>query len=78
MSVHQLSFPEIDFQERISSQPRRIAYIDESGSFGFDFTKEGTSKYSILTAVVIEYEYANELNKKLEDIKKQNVSEPVF
>lgn len=72
MSIHQLSFAEVDFQERISNQPKRIAYIDESGSFGFDFAKKGTSKYYILTAIVIESDYAKNLCTELEEIKKRN------
>ena len=41
---YQISIDEILLREQIASIPGRIAYIDECGSFGFDFEKEGTLK----------------------------------
>lgn len=34
---YQLTIEDINRQEIIQSQPKRIAYIDECGSFSFDF-----------------------------------------
>lgn len=31
-----------------------IAYLDESGGHGFDFSKSGTSKYFVVTAIIVE------------------------
>ena len=51
---YQLSLDDMEKQIIVQSQPNRTAYIDECGSFGFDFTTEGASKYYILCAVVVE------------------------
>ena len=51
---YQLTIEDIERQEYIDAQPKRIAYIDECGSFGFDFTTDGASKSYILCAVVVE------------------------
>ena len=50
----------------------RIAYIDECGGYGFDFSKEGTSKFYILTAVVVENSKVEKLHSDFEEIKRTN------
>ena len=45
---YQLSLDGMEKQIIVKSQPNRTACIDECGSFGFDFTSEGTSKYYVL------------------------------
>ncbi len=52
MSVHQLTFEDIEKQRLIEQEPTRYAFVDEYGGFGFDFSKENTSKYFILCAVI--------------------------
>ena len=49
----QLSFDDAIRIDQLSQEPNRIAYIDESGNFGFDFDKQGTSKFFILCAVIV-------------------------
>ena len=50
---YQITIEELLLREQLASIPGRIAYIDECGSFGFDFEKEGTSQFYVLTAIVI-------------------------
>lgn len=69
---YQLSFDDIEKQQMVQSQPNRIAYIDECGSFGFDFTSDGASKYYILCAVIVEDRNSQELHNKINEIKKNN------
>ena len=45
---YQLSMDDIAFQEHVNDVIERVAYVDECGSHGFDFSKEGTSKYYLL------------------------------
>ena len=67
---YQLTIEDMERQEYIDAQPKRIAYIDECGSFGFDFTSEGASKYYVLCAVVVEDTKIAELHNAINEIKK--------
>lgn len=67
-----VSFEDYQFQKYIDEQPERIAYIDEYGSYGFDFSKDGTSKYYILCAIVIEKENLHKFHDEMLKIKKEN------
>ncbi len=69
---YQLTIEDMERQEIIQSQPTRIAYIDECGSFGFDFTTDGASKYYILCAVVVEDKKLIALHNSFNEIKKNN------
>ena len=69
---YQITLDDIQQQEIIKFQPERLAYIDECGCFGFDFSLEGVSEYYILCAVVVEESYQQELRKKITEIKIQN------
>ncbi len=69
---YQLSLDDMEKQIIVQSQPNRTAYIDECGSFGFDFTTEGASKYYILCAVVVEETKIAELHNAINEIKKNN------
>ena len=40
--AYQLTFDDLENQRAIQAQPNRTAFIDECGSFGFDFSREGT------------------------------------
>ena len=70
--VFEVSFDEFQSQCIINEQPGRIAYIDEYGSFGFDFSKEGTSKYYILCAIIIEKTSIQKFHDEIQKIKKEN------
>ena len=69
---YQYSLEDIKFMQYVSQQPGRIAYIDECGGYGFDFSKEGTSKFYILTAVVVENSKVEKLHSDFEEIKRTN------
>ena len=69
---YQMTFDDMEFQSIADSQPGRTAYIDECGSFGFDFSTEGASKYYILCAVIVEDRYLPQLHEEVEEIKKSN------
>ncbi len=46
------------------------AYIDEFGSYGFDFNNEGNTTHFILSAIVIKNSEVPELETKVEEIRK--------
>ena len=69
---YQLSFDDIEKQQIVLSQPHRTAYIDECGSFGFDFASGGASKYYILCAVIVEDSNSQMLHNAIDVIKKNN------
>ena len=72
MENRQLTLDDMAFQKYISEQPGRVAYIDECGNFGFDFSKDGTSKYYILTAIVVENSNIESLRSEFAEIKRTN------
>lgn len=49
----------------------RLAFIDESGNFGFEFDKKGCSSHFIITAVIIEENNLTNLETQLEHIRKK-------
>ena len=69
---YQLTFDDFKAQEFVRQEPDRIAFIDECGNFGFDFSKEGTSKYYILCAVVVKNSDLDNLHKTVLEVKKAN------
>lgn len=69
---YQFTFEDIERQEFLQSQPGRTAYIDECGSFGFDFTSDGASKFYILCAVVVENKKLHSLHSQINEIKNKN------
>lgn len=50
-------------------RPGRIAYIDECGNFGFDFSKEGTSKFYIICAIIVNQDKKDTLESQVEAIR---------
>lgn len=71
-NYHQMTIQDAMFQQTVDKLPKRLAYIDETGSFGFDFSTEGASKYYILTAIVVEIDKLKKLHTDFEEIKKTN------
>ena len=69
---YQLSLDDMTYQAYLSEQPGRVAYVDECGNFGFDFEKEGVSKYYLLCAVVVEDEKIQKLHSDFEEVKSTN------
>lgn len=68
----QITFDDMVYIEKISTEPGRTAFIDECGSFGFDFTKQGNSKYYLICAIVVRDENISELHNAMKKIKLQN------
>lgn len=48
---------------------KKYVYIDENGNYGYNFEEQGTSRYFILTAIVVEQRNIEILDAKLEEIK---------
>lgn len=71
-NYHQMTIQDAMFQQTVDKLPKRLAYIDETGSFGFDFSTEGASKYYIPTAIVVEIDKLKKLHTDFEEIKKTN------
>ena len=69
---YQMNFDDLALQEHINREPGRVAYIDECGGFGFDFSKEGTSQYYVLTAVIVENSKIDKLHVDFEEVKRTN------
>lgn len=69
---YQLTIDDMTFGQYVNEQLGRVAYIDECGSFGFDFDKEGTSKYYLLCAIIVENDKLKKLHVDFEEIKKNS------
>lgn len=48
MEEYQFTFDDIQFAEALAKQPGRTAFIDECGSFGFDFEKAGVLSHYVV------------------------------
>lgn len=70
--MEQLSLDYYIKQEAISLVPARTAFIDESGSYGFSFEKEGTQRYYVICAVVVHSSELDEVEKSFDDICRNN------
>ena len=74
MENYQISIEDIEKNKLFKNESTRYAYIDEFGSFGFDFSKEGTSKYFILSEVIVKSENLSELNDSISLLRKKYFS----
>ena len=70
MDSYQYSIDDMKYIESLSNTPGRTAYIDESGSFGFDFTAEGVSTHYIVCAVIVDNTKIREIENKVDQIRK--------
>ncbi len=68
----QLSFDDLTVRDTIKHIPGRTAYIDEFGSFGFDFSSQGASKYYILCAVIADDSTLDSLHAAVSKVKNDN------
>ena len=64
MDIDDLSL--LDYQHNLK---KRIAYIDECGSYGFDFSKDNVSKYYVLCAIIVEQGQLEKLHKDFNLVK---------
>ena len=69
MDEYQMTIDDMQFAEMVAAQPGRSAFIDESGSFGFDFTKEGTSLHYVVCAVIVDNENIPAIEKKVKELQ---------
>ena len=65
MDFYQFSFEDMQFADALTKQPGRTAYIDECGSYGFDFEKDGTSSHYIVCATIVNNKDIPELAQKV-------------
>ena len=72
MDYYQFTLDDLELQKKIGIQAGRTAFIDEYGSFGFDFSSPDTSKYYVLCAVVVDDENIDVLHKVMSEVKQQN------
>lgn len=49
----QISLQDYIIRDQLAAVPSRIAFIDESGNFGFNLYKQGTSEYYVICAVIV-------------------------
>lgn len=66
--MEQLSFDYYLEQQKLSDMPSRHAFIDESGSFGFDFEKEGTDRFYVICSVIVNSDSLATVEKAFEDV----------
>ena len=70
--MEQLTIYDYLESQRIGEMSGRTAFIDECGSFGFDFSSEGNSKYYLLCAVIVDDDEIDGLHEKIETVKKNS------
>jgi hypothetical protein len=70
--MYQYSIEDLKKIKHIGSQPWRTAFIDECGSFGFDFTTPGTSKYYIICAICVHNNKLDDLQQAVEKVRNNN------
>ena len=69
MDEYQMTIDDMQFAKMVAAQPGRSAFIDESGSFGFDFTKEGTSLYYVVCAVIVDNKSIPAIENKVTELR---------
>lgn len=69
MEGYQISIDDLQHASYVATQPGRSAFIDESGSFGFDFSKEGVSPYYVVAAVVVNDTNISAIEIKINEIR---------
>jgi len=70
LDSYQISFDDLSYLENISKLPGRSAFIDECGSFGFDFCKEGVSTHYVVCAVIVNNKDIGGIEQKIEEIQR--------
>jgi hypothetical protein len=66
--MYQITLEDFEMSKDIALQPGRTAFIDECGNFGFDFTKEGSSLYYIVCAVIVKNEQISLMESVIEQL----------
>ncbi|MPL99695.1 hypothetical protein SDC9_45915 [bioreactor metagenome] len=68
---YQLTSDDQYYIEKIVQPQDRTAFIDESGGFGFDFSKAGTSKYYVICAVVVKNTIIHSIEEKVSELRRK-------
>lgn len=74
MSSYQVSIEDIAYAEKMAGLPGRTAFIDECGSFGFDFDKDNISTHYIICAIVVNNDQIPSLEKRIDETRKSKFS----
>ena len=69
MDEYQMTIEDMQYAELVAAQPGRSAYIDESGSFGFNFAKEGASLYYVVCAVIVKNANISAIESKVVELR---------
>lgn len=67
--MYQISFEDVARLHHLSKQPGRTAFIDESGSFGFDYIATDNSPTFVLAAVIVKNSAILPLRERVESIR---------
>ncbi len=70
MKSYQITFEDVVHLQSALSAPGRCAFLDESGGFGFDFEKDGVTRYYIVCAVIVNNDKVLVIENKLDEIKR--------
>lgn len=69
MDEYQMTIEDMQYAELVAAQPGRSAYIDESGSFGFNFAKGGASLYYVVCAVIVKNANISAIESKVVELR---------
>lgn len=72
MDYYQMSLDDLAVRSTVESMHGRTAFIDEFGSFGFDFSSPGASRFYVLCAVVVNDDNLADLREAVKKVKKEN------
>lgn len=70
--MYQYTLDDMTLQQHINTLPGRTAFIDECGSFGFDFSTEGASKLYVICAIVVKNSEISKLHQDFLNVKRNN------
>ena len=70
MGIYQLTIEDMQHIDYVTNQPGRSAYIDECGSFGFDFSKSSTTKYYVVCAVIVDNSNIPQIESAINEMRK--------
>ena len=70
MDYYEISLDDLVMAQTLAEQPGRTAYLDESGSFGFDFEQEGVTTHYVVCAVIVDNSKVQELELKVEELQR--------
>lgn len=69
LKPYQITLEEVEYIERVLSEPGKSAFLDESGGFGFEFDNEGVTQYYVVCAVIVNNEKVLSIENKIDRIR---------